>query len=67
MKTEQMCGPVKLPRPPEAEKIDPSNVSLAFLYFFNPLTPISDQDRTSPYITHPISSRQVMRIKRNID
>ena len=33
---------------------------------FNPLTPMSDQDRTSPYNINTISSRQVMRIKKNI-
>ena len=38
------------------------------LYFvlyrrFNPLTPMSDQDRISPYYIYAISCRQVMRIK----
>ena len=32
----------------------------------NPYTPISDQDRISPYNIDTISSRQVMRIKENI-
>ena len=32
---------------------------------FNPLTPVSDQERISPYIINTIASRQVMRIKRN--
>ena len=32
---------------------------------FNPLTPVSDQDRISPYNINIISSRQVMRITRN--
>ena len=31
---------------------------------FNPLTPISDQDRISPYIINTISSRQVMKIRK---
>ena len=31
-----------------------------------PLTPMSDQDRISPYNINTISSRQVMRIKKNI-
>ena len=31
------------------------------------LTPMSDQDRTSPYNIDTISSRQVMRIKKNIN
>ena len=35
--------------------------------FFNPLTPMSDQDRISPYNISTISSRQVMRIKKNIN
>ena len=34
---------------------------------FNPLTLMSDQDRISPYNINTISSRQVMRIKKNIN
>ena len=34
---------------------------------FNPSTPMSDQDRISPYNINTISSRQVMRIKKNIN
>ena len=33
---------------------------------FNLLTPMSDQDRISPYNIKTISSIQVMRIKKNI-
>ena len=33
----------------------------------NPLTPVSDQDRISPYSGNPISTRYVMRIKKNIN
>ena len=33
----------------------------------NPLTPMGDKDRISPYSIHKISSRQVIRIKRNIN
>ena len=36
------------------------------LNFFNPLTPISDQDRISPCDINTTSRRQVMRIKKNI-
>ena len=32
-----------------------------------PFTPTSDQDRTSPYNINTISSRQVMRIEKNIN
>ena len=32
-------------------------------YKLNPLIPMSDQDRISPYNIYTISSRQVMRIK----
>ena len=32
----------------------------------NPLTPTSDQDRISPSNINIMSSRQVMRIKKNI-
>ena len=35
--------------------------------FFNPLTPISDQEKISPYNISTISSRQVMRIKKNLN
>ena len=34
---------------------------------FDPLTPISDQDRISPYSINTISSRQVVRIKKYIN
>ena len=37
---------------------------LTFYYLLNPLTPMSDQDRISPYNINTISSRQVMRIKK---
>ena len=33
---------------------------------FNPLSPMNDQNRISPYNVITISSRQVMRIKNNI-
>ena len=33
---------------------------------FNPLTLTSDQDRISPYNINTISSKKVMRIKKNI-
>ena len=34
---------------------------------FNPLSPTSDLDRISPHIISTISSRQVMRIEKNIN
>ena len=34
---------------------------------FNPLSPMSDQNRISPYNVITISSRQVIRIKKNIN
>ena len=34
---------------------------------FSPLTPMSDQDRISPYNINTISTRYVMRIKENIN
>ena len=34
---------------------------------FKPFTPTSDQDRISPYNINTISSRQVMRIEKNIN
>ena len=39
----------------------------ALLHNINPLTPISDQDRISPYNINTISTRKVMRIKKNIN
>ena len=33
----------------------------------NPLTPMSDQDRIFPYKINTISSRQVMRLKENMN
>ena len=33
----------------------------------NPLTPMNDQDRISPYDINTISNRQVMRINKNIN
>ena len=38
-----------------------------FQIFLNPLSPTSDQDRISPYTINMISSRQVMRVKKNIN
>ena len=32
----------------------------------NTLTPMSDQDRISPYYIYTVSCREVMRIKKNI-
>ena len=37
------------------------------LTLLNPLTPMSDQDRISPYYIYTVSCRQVMRIKKNIN
>ena len=34
---------------------------------YTPLTPMSDQDGIFPHNIHTISSRQVMRIKKNIN
>ena len=34
---------------------------------FNPLTPMSDQDRISPYFIYIISCRKMTRIKKNIN
>ena len=33
----------------------------------NPFTPTSDQDRISPYNINTISSREVMRIEKNVN
>ena len=43
--------------------------SLKFLPFkhFNPLAPMSDQDRISPYNIDTISTKEVIRIKKNIN
>ena len=34
---------------------------------FNPLTPVSDQDRISPYFICIMSCKQVIRIKKNVN
>ena len=39
----------------------------SFVYILNPFTPTSDQDRISPYNINTISSRQVMRIEKNVN
>ena len=36
-------------------------------FLFNPLIPVSDQDRISPYYIYTISCRHVMRIKKNVN
>ena len=38
--------------------------ALTWLCLLNPLTPVSDQDRISPYYVYTISCRQVVRIKK---
>ena len=38
--------------------------SHGYLNPFNPITPMSDQDRISPYNINTISSRRVMGIKK---
>ena len=38
-----------------------------FLITVNPLTPMSDQDRISPYNINTVSTKQVMRINKNIN
>ena len=45
-----------------------SNVERDFEWWWviNPLTPISDQDRISPYNITAISSRHVLRIKKKL-
>ena len=40
---------------------------LLTLFSLNPLTPMYDQDRISPYNINTISTRWVMRIKKNIN
>ena len=37
------------------------------IIIFNPLSPTGDLDRSSPYVISMISSRQVIRIKKNIN
>ena len=35
--------------------------------YLSPFTPVSDQDKISPYNINTMSSRQVMRINKNIN
>ena len=43
------------------------NTSLGTQFLMNPLTPVSDQDRIFPYDMNTLSSRQAMRINKNIN
>ena len=43
------------------------NLNGVLKYSLNPFTPTSDQDRISPYNINTISSRQVMRIEKNVN
>ena len=49
----------------ERPRLRPIFLSWGFKWEIYPFTPISDQDRISPYDINTISSRQVMRIKKN--
>ena len=40
---------------------------IIIIIIFNPLSPTCDLDRSSPYVISMISSRQVIRIKKNIN
>ena len=40
---------------------------IIIIIIFNPLSPTGDLDRSSPYVISVISSRQVIRIKKNIN
>ena len=52
--------------PNEQSRIEIANYLLV-VFYINPLTPMSDQDRISPYNINTISSRQLMRITKNVD
>ena len=43
------------------------DIQFTFMFQLNPFTPMSDQEKISLYNIHAISSRQVMRIKKNIN
>ena len=43
------------------------SIAVPFSLQLNPLTPMSDQNRISPYNINTVSTRQVMRIKKNIN
>ena len=47
--------------------LDCEMMDVSSFFVFIPLIPVSDQDRFSPYFINTISSRQVMRIKKNIN
>ena len=42
-------------------------ITHSLLTTLNPLAPMNDQDRLSPYNINTISTRQVMRIKKTIN
>ena len=52
---------------PQSTPIFSNSLQPTCIRSVNPLTPMSDQDRISPYNINTISSRQVMRIKKNIN
>ena len=47
--------------------LDCEMMDVSSFFVLIPLIPVSDQDRFSPYFINTISSRQVMRIKKNIN
>ena len=49
------------------ERINRGHETKLAILSHNPFTPTSDQDRISPYNINTISSRQVMRIEKNIN
>ena len=44
-----------------------SQINNRLSYSFNPLSPMSDQDRFSPYNINTTSTRLMMRIKKTIN
>ena len=51
----------------QKKTLDCEMMDVSSFFVFIPLIPVSDQDRFSPYFINTISSRQVMRIKKNIN
>ena len=48
-----------------SDRVNPFTPKISLVIPFNPLSPVGDQVRISPYYIYTISCRQVMRIKKN--
>ena len=50
-----------------SDRVNPFTPKISLVIPFNPLSPVGDQVRISPYYIDTISCRQVMRINKNVN